>query len=300
MFKILNIDITKKGHKILNKIWKNDDTDVIEIYRQFINHFITYIANNNNYTIAPLDSYLDNKSIIIDIGCGFMTWSISMINKYNYNINIFAIDKNKKIPITDYSNIEDDQIIEILKNRDSTNLLFIPDDVIKHGLPFKNNSVDFIYQRDMLSVYTNLEWDFIIDEMFRILKKGKYIELVEYDIKIYNKKQNKNKISNIFNETLLNIFKEININEIYKKVEIIFGIDNVFIEKVKLPLYKEDKFNGLIIENMIIGYTKYFKNVLTNAIIKYNYNFDEAINTIKKEWEDNESYMELNIIYCKK
>lgn len=300
MFRIKNKDIIKKGHKILNNIWKNNNSDITEIYRQFINHFITYIALNNSYTITPMNSYLNDRSIILDIGCGAMTWSSSMINNYKYDINIVAIDINENIPYINYSIIEDEHIIEILKNRYSGNLLFIPYDVTKYGIKFIDNSIDFIYQRDMLSAYKNFEWDFIINEMYRVLKKGKYIELVEYDLKIYHKNKNETKISDIFSETLLDIFKEINIIEIYEKVKKTFGNNNIYIEKIKLPLYKENKFNGLIINNMIIGYTMYFKEILTNVIIKQTHSFESAIDIIKKEWETNESYMELNVIYCKK
>lgn len=45
---------------------------------------------------------------------------------------------------------------------------------------------------------------------------------------------------------------------------------------------------------MIIGYTIYFKEILTNIIIKQTHSFESAINIIKKEWEINKSYMELN------
>ncbi|KAF9416577.1 hypothetical protein BGZ76_004653 [Entomortierella beljakovae] len=61
-----------------------------------------------------------------------------------------------------------------------TNCRFIQHDVT-HGLPFPDNTFDFVYQRLLISGLTPQNWSDILVEMERVTKPGGWIELVEVD-----------------------------------------------------------------------------------------------------------------------
>lgn len=47
------------------------------------------------------------------------------------------------------------------------------------GLPYPDNSFDFVAQHDALYRYSQADWDILLPEMIRVAKPGGYIELVE-------------------------------------------------------------------------------------------------------------------------
>lgn len=50
------------------------------------------------------------------------------------------------------------------------------------GLPFEDNTFDFVYQRFMIMGYPAKDWPFIIQELVRVTKPGGIIELTEIPI----------------------------------------------------------------------------------------------------------------------
>lgn len=98
----------------------------------------------------------------------------------------------------------------------------------------------------MLSVYNFIEWQNIINEMNRVLKKDGYIELVEFDFIIKHKNNINDKFSKIVN------------NYIYKPNILIDILKECFIlnktDVIKLPLYYNNTFKDHCIEDLIISY----------------------------------------------
>lgn len=110
-------------------------------------------------------------------------------------------------------------INEFYKNYE-VSMIFEKIDLKINNLKFIDNSIGFIYQRDMISVYKNNEWDNIIREVYRLLKKNFYFEFIEYDVDVYHDKNSERCISNIFFEHLTETFKNneyiYDVNKIYK------------------------------------------------------------------------------------
>jgi ubiquinone/menaquinone biosynthesis C-methylase UbiE len=50
---------------------------------------------------------------------------------------------------------------------------------ISNGLPFLDNSFDFVTQHDTLFRYSQKDWEIVLPELVRVLKPGGYLELVE-------------------------------------------------------------------------------------------------------------------------
>lgn len=67
-----------------------------------------------------------------------------------------------------------------------------------------------------------------------------------------------------------------------------------------MPLYYEKKYQGMCSNNYILG-LYHFKEQINNILkSKFNIDFDQGIKELENEWDKNESYMGLHIIYCKK
>ncbi len=45
------------------------------------------------------------------------------------------------------------------------------------GLPFKDNTFDYVFQRFLVVAYPKDKWSFMISELVRVLKPGGYLEV---------------------------------------------------------------------------------------------------------------------------
>lgn len=281
------IHIFKNSSKdIIKKIWR--DIENYEEKRQFLQHLIVYIACNENLFLSPIEpSDANDNYVILNIGSGYCFWSREFISKNKKNNYLIVnIDINEFYKDCEFS------------------MIFEKIDLKINNLKFIDNSIGFIYQRDMISVYKNYEWDNIIKEVYRVLRKNKYFEIIEYDVDVYHNIKSERCISDIFFEHLTSTFK--NNGYIYDANHIYAKIKNMFIDSeinhlvINLPLYDEETFNNLCTENAILGFN-HIKNELNIVLkIKYNINFEQALDRLKKEWIQNKSYMKLHIIYGKK
>lgn len=80
----------------------------------------------------------------MNLGSGYSTWSNHFNQLYN-DIFIYDIDINKKF------------------------YPYLLMDLKKDKLTFKDNTIHFVYQRDMITVYENYEWIHIINEIYIFL-----------------------------------------------------------------------------------------------------------------------------------
>lgn len=282
--------IIESSNRLLENIW--DDVDVhdkkIEINRQIINNNVIILSLDKLYC-SPI--IIKDSFIILDIGCGIMSWEATMTKfldpEIKDRIYVFGIDQYDFLKIINYK--EFDSIKKVIK--ENLNIINNNYDVLHEGIKHKNETIDFVFQRDMISIYKIDQWDQIIKEIYRVLKHNCYSEIIEYNIDIKKNFNKKTIISDIYNKTLIDIFKingqEINIMNLYKKIVLVFGEENVELIKKEIPLYYEDNIKGIMTENMALGYN-YFKKPLLDFL------------KLKEEWEESKSYMELYIIVAKK
>lgn len=269
---------------ILEKKWLKGFN--FELQRQIIHNEISYKACGNKLMISPIKK----TDMILNLGSGYSIWSYDICKEYDVGC-IVDIDINN---FNIYDNLEKGEI----DNYSEVKILNINIDLKKECINFKDNTIDFIYQRDMLSVYNNLEWKNIVKDIKRVLKKGAYAEFVEFNFIVNHKKSNKVIFSKIVNNYLIDTFNKS--NYIYKPKILIKILEEHFkinkLKIVKLPLYYDEEFKDFCIDDLIISY-KYIKDELEKL---YPEGFDKFIDEIKKEWIFNESYIELYIISVQK
>jgi SAM-dependent methyltransferase len=77
-------------------------------------------------------------------------------------------------PSASFTGIDFSPVIpKIIKPR---NVFFVQGDILD-GLPFEDNTFDFVHQRFLLFAYPLDKWQNVINDMVRVLKPGGYLEV---------------------------------------------------------------------------------------------------------------------------
>jgi ubiquinone/menaquinone biosynthesis C-methylase UbiE len=154
----------------LVKVYKNDPFcmfphNLQEANRLDFQHYLLKHAFQANY-LAPIV----NPGNILDVACGTGRWMLEMATTFP-TTNITGIDL---IPPVAGSMI----------NFPST-CKFITRNIID-GLPFTNQSFDFVHQRLLILSLALSYWPTAIQELVRITRSGGWVELVEVDLELHN------------------------------------------------------------------------------------------------------------------
>ncbi|KAF0449617.1 S-adenosyl-L-methionine-dependent methyltransferase [Gigaspora margarita] len=150
----------RRFHNVENIVYHlpNDED---EIDRLHIQHFLIRYIWQSNFS-APVEHILSKPGArILDIGCGPASWSFDIATTYPLS-QVIGLD------ISSYQPTQ-------IKPR---NFEFIRANA-QEGLPFDNNTFDFVFQRFLFIGYTIEKWPYVINEIVRVLKPGGYLELCE-------------------------------------------------------------------------------------------------------------------------
>lgn len=139
-----------------------------ELDRMVAQHYILRTAFDDVDFSAPVNLLLSQPdTVVLDFGCGSGTWTMELATQFP-KAQFIGIDKTSHFP-------------KHIKPRNCQFEQFEITDSLGQDqkLPFEDNSVDFIFQRDMNWGLTESAWLPLVKEYFRILKPGGWIELVE-------------------------------------------------------------------------------------------------------------------------
>ncbi|RUS17729.1 S-adenosyl-L-methionine-dependent methyltransferase [Endogone sp. FLAS-F59071] len=136
--------------------------DVEESDRLNVQHLCYRQMLHGNFN-APVDDDLEEGIKVLDVGCGTGAWALDMAADYP-NSEIHATNIVDGFPDTALSNVHF-QVADALQ-----------------GLPFSDNTFDFVFQRFMNTSFTPENWAKAVKEMIRVAKPGAYIELMEVDL----------------------------------------------------------------------------------------------------------------------
>ncbi|GAA5806116.1 S-adenosyl-L-methionine-dependent methyltransferase [Helicostylum pulchrum] len=144
----------------------NDEQD-----RMVAQHYLLRTAFGSDFS-SPIKGALQKGIVVLDVGCGPGTWTMEMSTAFPKSTFI-GIDQSEFYP-------------RDIKPR---NCHFRTcGSLVQHQLPlpFPDNSIDYIYQRDMNWGLTGQTWQPLLQEYRRILKPGGWIEFVEPDLETQN------------------------------------------------------------------------------------------------------------------
>ncbi|RIB10444.1 S-adenosyl-L-methionine-dependent methyltransferase, partial [Gigaspora rosea] len=140
----------------------NDDEEINRLQTQ---HYLFRYAWGENFS-SPVEEILRNGDDVhvLDIGCGPATWILEMASEYTSS-SFIGIDLSPIFP----SNIKPQNVDFYHMN-------------VLNGLPFEDNTFDFVYQRFMGLALTEEQWPILLLELVRVTKPGGWIEFMECDL----------------------------------------------------------------------------------------------------------------------
>ncbi|CAG8467703.1 7704_t:CDS:2 [Dentiscutata erythropus] len=155
----------KSGIEDVNYVYPVDDDEVDRCQMQ---HFLMKHIWEGNFS-APIKELLTSyETKILDIGCGSGAWILEMATE-NKCPQFVGVDIVPLYP----SEIH------------PTNVKFRQANVLS-GLPFEDETFDFVYMRFMTFAFTVNDWERALKEALRVTKKGGYVEIMETDFRWYN------------------------------------------------------------------------------------------------------------------
>nr|CAG8582386.1 9325_t:CDS:2 [Entrophospora candida]CAG8584677.1 11608_t:CDS:2 [Entrophospora candida] len=110
---------------------------------------------------APIQDRLTSSNMcVLDIGSGTGSWITSMAESY---------------PKSSFIGLD---LIDFKKGDDQPNLAFIKGNIFD-GLPFPDNTFDYVHQSNMMTSIQKDQWKFVIDEIVRVTKPNGWMEFME-------------------------------------------------------------------------------------------------------------------------
>ena len=138
--------------------------DMREASRLDFQHFLLRVVLGGNY-LAPLQQ----PETILDVGSGSGRWALEMARDFP-QAHVTACDLLKQ---------------ESQGSSAPLNVHFVQGDLLK-GLPFPDQSFDFVHQRLLCLAIPRLSWPGVVRELVRVTKPGGWIELVETQLLMAN------------------------------------------------------------------------------------------------------------------
>ncbi|CAG8634294.1 14522_t:CDS:2, partial [Funneliformis mosseae] len=130
-------------------------------------HSVTKKVWGGNFS-SPIENRLIKGVRVLDVCCGPGYWVLDMAKTY---------------PKSTFIGMD---ISPTFSEREKmTNVAFLECNV-HDGLPWPNDTFDFVYQRYAWASYNEVQWKNIISEITRVCKPGGMIELMEFDWEFKN------------------------------------------------------------------------------------------------------------------
>ncbi|CAG8570632.1 6166_t:CDS:2 [Gigaspora margarita] len=228
-----------------------------------------------------------------------------MQNNFSASINHILTTPGAKILDVGYPNIEiyglDISLLQ-LTNTKPKNFTFIKANVLE-GIPFEDNTFDFVYQRFLSYAYTKDEWSSAINELVRVLKPGGFLELMEPSPSLFDLGPIAKRIWDA--QSSLVIQRGVDL-EVYQRLEEYLQnqghLENIekVVKEIRHGVKSNDiQFNKVGINN-IVSIMAGMKAHTTKILQVSDDEFDELLKAAEKELYESDFYYYLVRVYASK
>ncbi|KAG9296732.1 hypothetical protein G9A89_001364 [Geosiphon pyriformis] len=198
---------------------------------------------------APVDEILNSsRRHILDVGCSTGLWILDMAKSY---------------PLARFVGCDMTPVFPTIQKDIPKNVKFVQVNIL-NGLPFPDQSFDYVRASLFVSTLTEDEWLFAIRELARVLSPGGWLELMEPDYRLCNMGPDTKK----FVKGIMEIFRNRRINvEISQKLELILAatpnLSNTHHSIKHIEVGKSGGKVGVLFQDTL---TIYFTKVYCEAI----------------------------------
>ncbi|RGB41058.1 S-adenosyl-L-methionine-dependent methyltransferase [Rhizophagus diaphanus] len=261
--------------------------DEEEISRLQMHHYLYRYIWQSIYSSPMHDKLALGNLKVLDSGCGPGAWILDMANSYKESIFVGVDLSPTMFPSVQNKNTPD-------------NVAFLERNIIE-GFPFPNDTFDFVHQGFMNFAFTKNQWQDVIFDIVRITKPGGWIEFTETDIETYfagplTKKFMKS-FHGLLNTRGLDPFIASRIESYLQSTN---QVIDIHVEHKSTPLGSHGKKLGELLccnEWTSISHAKAYICKFVGIPIE---EYDDFVEKIKKEYDENKSYCKSYRIYGRK
>ncbi|CAG8474620.1 16654_t:CDS:2 [Funneliformis mosseae] len=260
----------RRYHNVIDSKYylPNDLTEIDRLEKQ---HYLFRHIWQGNFS-APIHENLrkkENHACVLDVGCGPGTWVTEMA--YEYPSAVFVgVDISPIFP-SDQKKPENATFLQ--------NML--------DGLPFEDDTFDFVYQRFLASAISEEQWKGeVIYELYRVTKPGGWVELMEADF--FSPEEHEAPICHKFYRALIDFLASLGINGfISSQLEKILTstklFKNIHCEERSTPIGQWGGRLGEIMCNDMIDGAEACKPTLSQFMGISHEEFDSMLEAIRIE-----------------
>ncbi|RIA84882.1 S-adenosyl-L-methionine-dependent methyltransferase [Glomus cerebriforme] len=251
---------------------ENEHIDRIQL-----RHLIFRYVWQGNFS-SPVEEKLKDGAKILDVGCGSGSFILDVAPQFP-NSKFYGIDTAQMYPSPNDPRIP-------------PNASFSQIDIVK-GLPFDDNTFDFVHLRFLVQYLTEEQWnEKVIKELLRVTKVGGWIEIMELDLIFHNEGPNTAKLQG----STISYFNAQNINSIISPrlsqfLSSTSSFSTIHHEKRCTPL---GCWGGRLGEFALIYFSMAFKNmkkVLPQFMGINGDEYDVLVERFNEECEEYRTYM---------
>ncbi|ORZ16071.1 S-adenosyl-L-methionine-dependent methyltransferase [Lobosporangium transversale] len=248
--------------------------DIDEMDRLHLQHYVIRHAFNGN-TRAKFDGKIHKD--VLDVGCGPGTWILEMSTEHT-ETNFTGIDISAVWPTEIRPRNCRFQVVNAIQ-----------------GLPFEDNTFDFVYQRFMILAYPAKDWPFIVQELVRVTKPGGIIELTEMPVATSSNGPELTKILDVLERGCISKGLD---PKVARKLDILLqeaGIKDVKTSHTSIEIGAWGKKVGQLMRENMAGLWSSLKGWLKELTGMTDAQYDSMIKRIFVEYEDYQCYVNC---YC--
>ncbi|GES95734.1 S-adenosyl-L-methionine-dependent methyltransferase [Rhizophagus clarus] len=217
-----------------------------EVERLNLQHNIFKFVWKNNFSSPVHELLKSGKAKILDVGCGTGYWLLDMAKEY---------------PQALFLNLND-------------------------GIPFPNETFDFVIQRCLCNCVVYEKWEFYVKEMIRVAKHGGWLEFFEFSID-HNDQQLMKSVSSGFKAKGINSRPETCVPQFLEKCQ---ELSKVHYENNYIPIGDRAGQLGAMMTTYISMNVETVKLLLTSAWELDDDEYDSRFEEAKLEFNTSKNY----------